>query len=127
MDTKTLRHTETIEILKLLANGFDPATLKELPQDSVYQNQKVIRSLFFAISELESRGEKPQDKGNAPATKREKEPKPKIVGRKWSKEENDILKNGLENGKTISELAAEIDRTEKSIRYHLIKLNISEK
>ena len=47
---------ESLSILRALAEGKDPLTGEELPDESCYQSAKVLRALLAGIEALEKGG-----------------------------------------------------------------------
>lgn len=99
-------------ILKLLADGRDPATGERYAAASPYQQPDVIRALCHAVSVLE-----------APAG-REKKPAAGSgdnAGKPWAKEEDERLVAGFDAGETIEALAQAHGRSRLAIEARLAK------
>lgn len=106
MDTE-----KSLKIICALADGVDPQTGEQFPDDSPYQNPQTIRALFVAIQALE-RVKKYGDR---------QQQLPMNAGNAWSNDEDHRLVSAFDSGKTIKQLAEEHHRTEGSIRSRLIK------
>ncbi|MDP1614529.1 MAG: hypothetical protein Q8L68_01895 [Methylococcales bacterium] len=106
MDTK-----KSLEIIRALANGFDPYTGEVFSDSSLYQHPQTIRAMFVAIEALER-----VEKINA-----RQRNLPDNAGTAWTKEEDQKLISNFDSGKNIQQLAQEHQRTEGSIRSRLVK------
>lgn len=106
--------SESLVIIKKLANGVNPYTGKTLPSKSVCQRPETVRALFVAIDALKQvlRFQERQKSGPAKA------------GVKWEKSEDALLISGFNSRKSIPQLAALHQRTEQAIRSRLIKLGL---
>ncbi|MGJ9384348.1 hypothetical protein [Salipaludibacillus sp. CF4.18] len=103
---------KAIEIITLLTNGVDPQTGEVFPQESTYQNSDTVRALFLAVKGLEK-----MDKSD----KRQKR-LPENAGKGWDEQEEELLVNAFDNGKTTKELAELHKRTNSSIKARLVKV-----
>ncbi|OWK70623.1 hypothetical protein [Pedobacter sp. AJM] len=93
-----------LEIFQALAIGTDPITGEVFSADSPYNQQEIIRPLFFAINQLEALTKK----GNQ--------------GLARSEEEDKLLVERFGNGSKITELAKLHLRTYGAIKARLLKL-----
>lgn len=103
---------KAIEIITLLTDGIDPQTGEVFPQESTYQNPDTVRALFLAVKGLEIMDIR---------DKRQKK-LPENAGKGWDEQEEELLVNAFDNGKTINELAEQHKRTNSSIKARLIKV-----
>lgn len=104
------------EIIRILADGRDPATGEAFPPDSPYQQADTVRALFVALEVLKRqkhvRVQRPADPN-----------RPKM-GAPWTPEEEQQLRDGFTAQKTIPELAATHGRTTNSINSRLFKMGL---
>ena len=105
--------TRAKEIVAALAEGVDPTTGEILPADHVCNNVEVVRA-FYALLQQDGNIEK-QKKKYENASKR------------WTKEEDERLKQLFQDGLKISELQKEFLRSRGSIESRLVKLGLLEK
>ena len=104
--------TRHLAILEALADGVHPLTGEELPDESLYQNAKVLRALLAAMEALKKDSAREARKAVLPAK----------AGNPWSDEEDQILVERFEGGMSFAELAKEHGRTEGAIKSRLTKL-----
>lgn len=104
---------EALKIITSLADGRCPITGQVLAD--VYQQPDVIRALFVAMKALErvERIDRHDEEVSAHA------------GRALDEAEEQQLRNGLDAGKTIPELAAIHQRTKDAIQVRLNQLGIA--
>ncbi|WEG11141.1 hypothetical protein PU629_13275 [Pullulanibacillus sp. KACC 23026] len=100
------------DIISLLADGIDPHTGEVFPESSTYQNPDTVRALYMAIKGLE-KWERSQNRKNH---------LPENAGKSWDTQEEELLINAFDEGKSINELSDVFKRTTGSIRSRLIKL-----
>lgn len=98
-----------LEILQALAASIDPITGEVFPADSPYNQPEIIRTLFFAINELEALAEK----GNQ--------------GLAWNEQEDNLLTQRFNEGTKITQLAKLHSRTYAAIKARLLKLELLQK
>ena len=115
---------KTLQILKTLADGIDPATGEQFAAGSTYQHPDTVRALFSAIRMLEtpastsSRPVPAKQAGAVPAGKSA----PENAGRPWSEEEDARLGRTYDSGKSIEELAGIHKRSKWAIEARLARL-----
>ena len=114
----------TLQILKTLADGIDPATGEQFAAGSAYQHPNTVRALFSAIRMLESpapavSAPAPAKQAGAPATAR---PGLENSGRSWSEEEDARLGSTYDAGRSIEELAGIHKRSKWAIEARLARL-----
>jgi hypothetical protein len=116
----------SIEILKSLADGIDPATGKPFAADSTYQHPDTVRALFFAIRALEQRAPQAlsqQTPGpGKPRPDKSGRPAPEKAGQPWSEEEDARLGQAYDSGQSIEELAQTHKRSKWAIEARLARL-----
>lgn len=110
-----MERKKTLEILKALADGVDPATGERFPAASAYQHPDTVRALYCAIRLLETRS----SPASAPTPAK---PGLENAGRPWSQEENLRLGKEHDSGKSIDEMAELHKRSQWAIETRLAKL-----
>ncbi len=114
----------TLQILKTLADGIDPATGERFAAGTAYQHPDTVRALFSAIRMLESpaaaaSAPAPVKQAGAPAPAR---PGMENSGRPWSEEEDARLGSTYDAGRSIEELAGIHKRSKWAIEARLARL-----
>jgi len=115
----------TLQILRTLADGIDPATGEQFAAGSVYQHPDTVRALFSAICMLESPAAPaapqpaPARQASAPTTAK---PGMENSGRPWSQEEDARLGSTYDAGRSIEELAGIHKRSKWAIEARLARL-----
>ena len=115
---------KTLQILRTLADGIDPATGEQFAAGSAYQHPDTVRALFSAICMLESPASaapRPAPAKQAGATTIGKSA-PENSGRPWSEEEDARLGSTYDSGKSIDELAGIHKRSKWAIEARLARL-----
>jgi hypothetical protein len=107
-------------IVKTLAQGIDPTTGEVFPADSPYNEPRVIRALFKVIElawppgrsklSLDERRQRNIERGM-----------PRNAGLPWSEDARAAVADGFRNGRTIRELATELERSLTAINAELIR------
>jgi len=119
---ETMERNRTIETLKSLAEGVDPASGQPFPAGSAYQQPDTVRALFSALQALEGTASqvaaKPASPGKAAADK----VAPGNAGMPWSKEEDARLAQAYDAGKSIEELALAHQRSQWAIEARLVRM-----
>jgi hypothetical protein len=110
-----MEREKTLQILKSLADGIDPASGEQLPAASSYQHPDTVRAIYSAIRFLET--------GSSPAqTSGLRKPGPENAGRPWSQEEDLRLGKAHDGGQSIDELAQAHKRSRWAIEARLARL-----
>lgn len=104
------------EIIRILADGRDPATGEAFPPASPYQQADTIRALFVALEVLKRQ--------KHVRVKRPVDPNRTKMGAAWTPEEEQQLRDGFAAQKPIPELAATHGRTTNSITSRLFKMGL---
>ena len=107
--------THAREILKSLADGRDPVTGAPFPRDSAYQQADTVRALYVALEALDQPAGKP---------KRPADPNRPQVGRPWTPEEEQKLRDAFTTHKPIPEIAATHGRTPGAVTSRLVRLGL---
>jgi hypothetical protein len=115
---------KTLQILKTLADGIDPATGEQFAAGTAYQHPDTVRALFSAIRMLEAPASAvstpaPAKQASAPATGK---PGLENSGRPWSEAEDTRLGSAFDSGKSIDELAGIHKRSKWAIEARLARL-----
>ena len=114
-----MERDKTLQILKALAEGIDPATGEQFPGGSSFQHPETVRALYSAIRLLES-GSAPVPAAQASGEPRK--PGPANAGRPWSQDEDLRLGKAYDSGRSIEELADAHQRSRIAIEARLAKL-----
>ena len=114
---------EAKEIIDSLANGVNPITGKKLPNDSPYNNNKVISALTTACKYIEYTkdyamwlGEKHRDNID--------NDRPENSGLPWTETLTKELTEKHNDGKTIDQLSEYFERSNDSIQQKLVNLGL---
>jgi hypothetical protein len=107
-----MNETQALHIVESLANGVDPETGEVYPPDSPYQRAHIVRALFVARQALEQASE----------SERRRQALPANTGKPWAEDDDARLSAGYDEGKSLTDLAREHDRTRGSIQARLVKL-----
>ena len=110
-----------LKIMSCLREGLDPRTGAEIPNDSVFQMSIVTRAIYTACDALKS-----QIKADARRLKRNEEKRinmPKMQGQRWLPEEDEVLREEIEKGMSVYEIAVAHQRSLLSIQKRIEKLN----
>jgi hypothetical protein len=95
-----------VSILEALANGVDPMTDTQIPNDT-FRSPEVIRALFSATAMLQQR---------------EARPRPAAAGARWTDEEDAEVCREYDAGVSFMEIARRHNRTSGGIMSRLVKL-----
>jgi DNA-binding NarL/FixJ family response regulator len=102
------------QVLQALVQGADPETGSELPGDTVLNRVDVVRALLAAIEALDS--------VSARALRRAQ--LPESVGKSWSDEEEQRLKEEFAGGESVPDIATKHGRTVRAIEARLERLGL---
>ncbi len=114
---------KTLQVLKALADGIDPATGETFAAGSAYQHPDTVRALFSAIHLLEGTSTaiaQPPTRQASPAAPGK--PGQENSGRPWSEEEDARLGKAYDAGKSVDELAGLHKRSKWAIEARLARL-----
>jgi hypothetical protein len=98
--------------VKALADGVNPVTGEQYPQDSPYAEPRALRALFSAIDLMQREVEKERRRERLPAN----------FGKPWSEGEDRAIAEAFDTGAAIPDMARKHARTQGSIRLRLEKL-----
>ena len=106
---ETMEIDRAKELLQQMANGVDPLTGEILPEQHLYNQPDIIRTLHMAINALE------------------KESKPKLplsknAGKPWPAEDDNTLCQLYDSGMSTKELAEHFQRSRGAITSRLVRL-----
>ena len=99
------------EIISALAEGIDPTTGEVLPAEHICNNVEVVRALYTLLQQ-----EEPKPKKNTCENS----------GKKWTEEDDKLLKELFESGVKKSQLQKTFMRSRASIEARLVKLGLIE-
>jgi hypothetical protein len=106
-------HLESaLPIVKALADGVNPVTGEQYPEESPYAEPRALRALFAAVDLMQREVEKEKRRERLPAN----------FGKPWSEGEDKAIAAAFEAGAGIPEMARKHARTQGSIRLRLEKL-----
>lgn len=101
--------TRAKEIVSALAEGVDPTTGEVLPAEHICNNVEVVRAFYALLQELAPKKKTPENSG-----------------KKWSEEDDKLLKELFERGVKKSQLQKTFMRSRASIEARLVKLGLIE-
>ena len=110
-----MRRDRATEIIRSLVDGLDPHTGLKFPPDSPYQQADTVRALYVALEALDQPAGKP---------KRPADPNRPQVGRPWTPEEEQKLRDAFTTHKPIPEIAATHGRTPGAVTSRLVRLGL---
>lgn len=99
------------EIISTLAEGIDPTTGEVLPAEHICNNVEVVRAFYTLLQQ-----EVPTSKKKVPENS----------GKKWTEEDDKLLKELFERGVKKSQLQKTFMRSRASIEARLVKLGLIE-
>jgi hypothetical protein len=106
-------HLESaLPIVKALADGVNPVTGEQYPEQSPYAEPRALRALFAAVDLMQREVEKEKRRERLPAN----------FGKPWSEGEDKAIALAFDAGVAIPEMARSHARTQGSIRLRLEKL-----
>jgi hypothetical protein len=111
----------TIEILRALADGRDPATGAPFPPDSPYQQADTVRALHAALDALTTTS---TTTARSTSSSRKPDPARPKAGVGWTPAEEDNLRAAFAANSRIPEIAAAHGRTKGAITARLIRLGL---
>ena len=107
-----MESSDAMKIIQALAEGVDPTTGEVFPEDSPYNDPRVIRALFQALKALERFKERERRAGELPSN----------AGKPWGDEEEQLLMKEFDAHVPLPEIAAKHQRTQGSIASRLVRL-----
>ena len=106
-------HLESaLPIVKALADGVNPVTGEQYPEQSPYAEPRALRALFAAVDLMQREVEREKRRERLPAN----------FGKPWSEGEDKAIALAFDAGATIPDMARKHARTQGSIRLRLEKL-----
>ena len=106
--------SETLRVVRSLADGVDPISGESYPMSSPYQHPQVVRALFHAVYALQVLRQREKRRDQLPEN----------AGRSWSPEEDEDLLVAAKAGDSLDELAASHKRSREAITARLAKLTL---
>ena len=108
------------EVLRLLADGFDPMTGEQLPDDHVVNKREVVAALNIASAYLEITS-------NPKLTKKlARDNQPPNHGAPWTEKDEEFVKMQFTGGKTTTDIGKLLGRSRGSIWSKLKGLGLVE-
>lgn len=104
------------KLILALAEGIDPITGEVLPTEHVCNNPEIIRAFYTAFNNIDSKS----------VVSEKKQKTYESAGKRWTAEDDKLLKELYENGVKISEIQKRFMRSRGSIQSRLAKLGIVE-
>lgn len=104
-----------LHIVQTLAQGIDPHSGEIFLADSPYQHPDTVRALFEAAHALTG---SPTPRARAAS----QQSAPNNAGKPWTADEDHVLAERFDAGRTLPELASEHGRTRAAIQARLVKL-----
>ena len=101
-------------ILDSLVQGVHPRTGSELPKDSIVNEIDVSRAMATALFALDQMGARAARRAQLP----------KSVGKAWTEEEEQRLREAFARNEPIAQIAAKHARTIRAIELRLEKLGL---
>lgn len=101
-------------IIQSLAHGLDPETGHELPKDSIVNRIEVNRALSTSLLALEQMDARLARRSQLPDS----------VGKKWTEEETQRLKDEFNSDEAIPVIATKHARTVRAIEARLVVLGL---
>jgi hypothetical protein len=106
-------HLESaLPIVKALADGVNPVTGEQYPEQSPYAEPRALRALFAAVDLMQREVEREKRRERLPAN----------FGKPWSEGEDKAIAGAFDSGVGIPDMARKHARTQGSIRLRLEKL-----
>jgi len=112
-------------IVKTLAQGVDPNTGEVFAPDSPYNEPKIIRALF-TVHDFVRHARKPKMSADERRQENLDLGRPRNYGLPWADDTRSQVASGFEDGKTVEELAATLERTLGAIRAELVRQGLME-
>jgi hypothetical protein len=109
-----MEHYEAGRILRSLADGRDPTSGKDLPDETVLHQPQVIRALLIAQRSIDS----------CIAREKRRAVLPERVGIQWTDVEDEKLTAAFKAGATIESLAEIHKRTPRAVQARLERLQL---
>lgn len=101
-------------VIEFLVQGVHPTSGKDLPKDSIVNEIEVTRALNAAVLAIEQVSARLARRAQLPES----------VGKAWSEEEEQRLRDEFARGKPIPEIATKHRRTVRAIETRLEKLGL---
>ena len=103
-------------LILALAEGIDPITGEVLPPEHICNNPEIIRAFYTAFNNIDSKS----------AASEKKQKAYESAGKRWTDEDDKLLRELYEKGVKISEIQKQFMRSRGSIQARLAKLGIVE-
>jgi hypothetical protein len=116
--------SEARTIVTTLADGVDPIAGEVFAADSPYNHPLIIRALHAVLRQAST----PRVKKSLDERRRHnlEVGRPRNAGLPWTDEGRTRVASGFQNGRTLEELAAEVERSRAAIHAELIRQGLVE-
>ncbi len=112
--------SESRNIVKSLARGVHPTTGEVFPPESPYNDPKVIRALF-SILDVAASLKRPKKSVEEKRRENLELGRPRNAGLPWTDDDRAVASSQFKAGKTIEELAKNLERSRGAIHAELIR------
>jgi hypothetical protein len=109
-----MNNSKAVAILQALVQGVDPETGDDLPRNSVLQKAEVLRALLAAVAALETNAARALRRAALPES----------VGKSWSAEEEQQLREEFIGREPLELIATKHGRTPRAIEARLERLGL---
>ncbi len=110
-----MEQSEAKEIIGSLANGVNPITGEIFPEDSPYNNPKIIRALFTVLHFLENPRKREKKSIEEKQLENIANGRPRNAGLPWDDQQRQSLSNKFKEGSSVIQLANDFERTRGAI------------
>lgn len=107
-----MEHADAVRIIRDLAEGFDPLTREPLADDHLCQRPAVVRAMFVALGDMDTKGR----------ARRRQESSPAKSGLPWSPQDDAALAAAFDAGAPLEALALGHERSVYAVKLRLVKL-----
>lgn len=104
------------EILECLADGVNPLTGEVLPPDDSCNQGDVVRALYTVLASI------PENMASPDASEKPKKPQPEKAGKPWSEEDNKMLAQMFDEGRSRKEMCEYFERSTGGIAARLVRI-----
>jgi hypothetical protein len=106
--------SKALQVIESLLHGTDPTTGEELPSDSVLNRVDVNRALLVATTAIRLMADRAARRAQLPSG----------IGRAWSPEEEQTLRDEFKGDLSLQEIANRHQRTVRAIEARLERLGL---
>lgn len=116
---------EAKSLLSALANGINPITGEILPDDSPYNEPKVIRALFTVLNPVKG-NKQPKKSLQEKQQENVAAGRPRNAGLPWTENLKKELARKFKTGAQLDDLSTEFERTKGAVIAELVKQGLVE-